>query len=176
MLACCTPPVSVHEGAHFVAVAQMVAGAVEGEFGVCERGLRLNRKPCSVRHTLLGVGVVGVVRGDQRQPELFREVAQHRQGGLLVGVAVLHHLDVHVLAADRGNQLVQVLAGTAHLEIMLVPGRRIVCFGGAQGGHCAGDRAEHRPADAAGEDHQPVAVLSEQVIVDEFRPAVGVLG
>src|SRR5699024_5738077 len=155
-------------GAHLGAGAEVLAFSSEPVAVLAGHGALLPQRHVGLVHVLLVVGdVVGIVGDHHRQIVALGELVQARQRALLGGLAVVGELDVHVLAADRGDQRLEV-------------GLRAGLLGGIGLGILTGDARQgsrHRSSDAAGQHDQALAVAGQQLVVDQRVGAgLGLLG
>src|SRR5699024_1134248 len=119
-------------GAHLGAGAEVLAFSSEPVAVLAGHGALLPQRHVGLVHVLLVVGdVVGIVGDHHRQIVALGELVQARQRALLGGLAVVGELDVHVLAADRGDQRLEV-------------GLRAGLLGGIGLGILTGDRKSTR--------------------------------
>ena len=124
--------------AHLLGRLDVVAGAVELEtVRVIEVGAGVDAQHRVLRLRVLGVHVVGVVRGEQRRVELLRDGEQARGDLLLDLQAVVHELDEEVVAAEdvlefagRTQRLVELAESEPGLDdARRAPGRGDHAFG-----------------------------------------------
>jgi hypothetical protein len=136
----------VEELEHLPRVLDVEARAVELEaLGVVERLPRLNAEQRLVRMGVARVQVVGVVRSDQREPELLVHVEQLAVHRILRGDPVALELQVEPVPEDALVGL-ELLPGLAHAPVQ--------------------DRARHARGEAAGRGDQPLVVCAQEIEVD----------
>ena len=96
---------------HLVAGAKIELVGVEADLGLIERRLRLHAQQRRVMAVVLATQVVDVARPDQRPAQLARDLDDPLVGLILRGEAVLLDLEVHVVGAERLDQLIRMGPG-----------------------------------------------------------------
>jgi hypothetical protein len=131
---------------HLVAVLHVEAVAIEAEtVRVVEVLARADAQQRIVVVVIVGLEVVGVVGGDERQPQVGRHLRQLRVHDVLRSDAVALHLEV-VAAVEDGRHLLDELPGGLDLS--------------------SRDGAAHHGREASGGRDQPLAALAQQVEID----------
>ena len=98
---------------HLLARAQVELVGVEGDLRLGQRRLGLHAQQRGVVVVVLAAQVVDVAGADQRPSELSRDPDDPLVGLLLLGEPVLLDLEVHVVGAERVDQLRGVGPGIA---------------------------------------------------------------